>query len=154
MLREPWEAAAIDVLVQAIEQADLFKYAAEHLTAHDHPRTAALCAEMAEHRQQFAAELEAGLRARGVYPKRVDPEREAVDHFFVNLKSALSHDEADSLLQSRWQADKALRDALAEARATEDMPDALADILRRFDEGLEEDDRRIDQYLTNRRRAD
>jgi len=151
MLREPWEVAAEDVLVKAIEQADLFADAAEYLGAHDHPRTAALCASMATRRRELATGLEAALRERGVYPKVVDPEREALDRLFGTVKSALSPDQADSLLHSRRQADQALRGALAEARAAQDMPEPLVRIFDQFAASLDEDDRRIDAFIASRK---
>jgi len=150
MFRKAWEVAAEDVLVKAAEQADLFRDAADYLAAHDHPRTAALCADIAARRQALAAELQAGLRTSGIYPKTVDPEREALERLFGTVKSALSPDEADSLLSSRRNADQALREALAAAREAEDMPEALTQILERFAASLAEDDRRIDDFLSSR----
>lgn len=154
MLREAWEVAAEDVLVKAIEQADLFKDAAEHLAAHHHTRAATLCIDMADRRHRLAADVEAGLRANGVFPKTMDPEREALDRLIGNVKSVLSLDEADSLLQSRLHADQGLRDALAAAQAAEGMPEDLAKIVDRFAGSLADDDRRIDDFLDSPRKAD
>jgi hypothetical protein len=153
MFREAWEVAAEDVLVKAAEQADLFRAAADHLAAHDHPRSAALCAEMAERRQSLAAAVEAGLRANDVYPKTVDPEREALDRLLGTVKSALSADEADSLLTSRLDADQALRDALGAAQAVAEMPAPLVRIFERFSTSLADDSRRIDAFLDGRHEA-
>jgi hypothetical protein len=153
MFREAWEVAAEDVLVKAAEQADLFRDAADDLAAHDHPRSAALCAEMAGRRQTLAADVEAGLRALDVYPKTVDPEREALDRLLGAVKSAFSADEADSLLTSRLAADQGLRDALAAARAVAEMPLALARIFERFAASLADDDRRIDAFRAGRHEA-
>jgi hypothetical protein len=150
MFRKAWEVAAEDVLVKATEQADLFRDAADYLSAHDHPRTAELCADIAARRQAMAAELAAGLRANGIYPKTVDPEREALEHLFGTVKSALSPDEADSLLTSRRDADNALREALSAAREVDDMPEPLTRMLERFATSLADDDRRIDDFLSSR----
>ena len=153
MLREEWEVSAMDILVRAEEQADLFADAAHHLAAHDRNDAVALCNDMAAHRRRLAADLEAALRSHNVYPKSVDPEREAADRLFANVKSALSADEVDSLLHTRLHSDAHLRRSVAEAQSVEDMPADLAKLFARYAQSLSGDDDRIDAFLAGRHKT-
>ena len=153
MLREEWEVSALDVLVRATEQADLFADAAHHLAAHGRDEAVALCNEMAAHRRRLAADMEAALRTHDIYPKSMDPEREAADRLFANVKSALSADEVDSLLHTRLHSDEHLRRSVAEAQSVEGMPDDLARLFAQYAQSLSGDDVKIDAFLAGRHKT-
>lgn len=154
MLREEWEIGATDILERAREQADLFADAAHHMKEHGRTEAMDVCESMSAHRRRLAKELEAALRAHSIFPKDLDPEREAAHHLLDTVRSALSADEVDSMLQSRLEADAHLRESVAAAGSISGMPADLAALFDRYAEELRGDDARIDAFLAFRPKDD
>lgn len=145
MLREEWEASVNDVLVRSEEQADLFADAAEHLGG----AAGDLCRRLADRRRQLAADLDQALKARGLFPKVVDPERERADKWLANLRSAMSGHEVQSLLHSRLTADEHLDAAINEAMCEKQLPAEIRQILDNHWSEVEADRHALAAFLAS-----
>jgi len=125
ILRDPSESAINFVVRCAKQTADLHDDAAGRVSD---PDVKALFEGLAGARRKLADRLSVSVEAMGARPEAPDPDSESL-HRLWNAARARFGDENQVLLADRERAEAELGEAIEEACAQEDLPDAVRPLL-------------------------
>lgn len=102
MLLDDGNVALNDIIVLCEETADEYLDAAELI---GDPELSRMFRELAQQRDQIAAELSQHLLDLGALPRVPDTEKEMLERLLLRMKATLSTDERLALIEERMQAE-------------------------------------------------